>query len=238
MTCLGNAFCYDIDMLRTMKGPIISLRGITKQYPPDIIALSDIDLSIEKGEFVFLTGPSGSGKSTLLKLLSCMERPTSGELSLDDFDLTNLSASQVPYVRRKVGVIFQDFKLITTKTVFENVALSLEVIGLSSEQISKRVRDILELMGLASKTDRYPPQLSGGEQQRVAIARAVVNRPSIILADEPTGNLDRGMTNEVMALVEELNAEGATVIFATHDESLFAHTYRRVLTIHEGRLRA
>jgi len=224
-------------MIRTIKGPIISLRGINKQYPPDINALSDINLSIEKGEFVFLTGPSGSGKSTLLKLLSCMERPTSGELSLDDFDLTNLSASQVPYVRRKVGVIFQDFKLITTKTVFENVALSLEVIGLSSGQISKRVRDILELMGLAAKTDRYPLQLSGGEQQRVAIARAVVNRPSIILADEPTGNLDRGMTNEVMALVEELNAEGATVIFATHDESLFANTYRRVLRLENGRLK-
>lgn len=238
MACLGNVFCYDINMLKNMKGPIINLRGITKHYPPDITALSDIDLSIEKGEFVFLTGPSGSGKSTLLKLLSCMERPTSGELFLDDFDFTNLSPSQIPYVRRKVGMIFQDFKLIDTKTVFDNVALSLQVLGLSSEQISKRVRDILELMGLTSKTNRYPPQLSGGEQQRVAIARAVVNRPSIILADEPTGNLDRAMTNEVLAMVEELNAEGATVIFATHDEALFANTYRRVLTFHEGRLKA
>lgn len=224
-------------MLKTIKGPIISLRGISKQYPPDINALSDINLSIEKGEFVFLTGPSGSGKSTLLKLLSCMERPTSGELYLDDFDLANISPSQVPYVRRKIGVIFQDFKLIATKTVFENVALSLQVIGLSRDQISKRVKDILELMGLATKVNRFPPQLSGGEQQRVAIARAVVNRPAIILADEPTGNLDKERSNEVMALVEELNAEGATVIFATHDQSLFSGTYRRVLHLDGGRLK-
>ncbi len=215
---------------------IIRLKGVSKKYPPDNLALRQVDLEVEKGEFVFLTGPSGSGKSTLLRLLYCAERPTSGEIHVDGMDLSTLSPSQVPYLRRKIGVIFQDFKLLTNKTVMENVSLSLEVLGLKQSQIERRVKQVIEGVGLSGKLNRTPLQLSGGEQQRVAIARAVVNRPPIILADEPTGNLDRDRTDEVMVLMKELNARGATIVFATHDERLYKHTHRRVLRLVDGKV--
>ncbi len=216
---------------------IIELRGVGKKYPPDIFALDGLNLKISKGEFVFLTGPSGSGKSTLLRMLYHAERPTAGAITIDGLDLSSLSTSQVPQLRRKVGVIFQDFKLLYNKTVFENVALALEVLGFKRDQLGRRVKQVIEGVGLGDKMMRKAVQLSGGEQQRVAIARAVVNRPPIILADEPTGNLDRKRTNEVMSLMNELNARGATIIFATHDEALFQDTHRRVLVLENGRLK-
>ncbi len=217
--------------------PIIELKEVVKKYSPDIMALENIELQIPKGEFVFLTGPSGSGKSTLLRMLYCAEQPSSGTVTIDGMDLSSLSLSQVPQLRRKVGVIFQDFKLLYNKTVFENVALSLEVLGLKRSQLEKRVNQVIEGVGLGDKMYRKAVQLSGGEQQRVAIARAVVNRPPIILADEPTGNLDRQRTREVVALMNELNARGATIIFATHDETLFEHSHRRLLLLEKGRLK-
>jgi cell division transport system ATP-binding protein len=221
----------------SLESSIIRLKDVTKKYFPDNIVFSGIDLEIEKGEFVFLTGPSGIGKSTMLRILFCAERPTSGEIWVDGMALSSLSNAQVPYLRRKIGVIFQDFKLLSNRTIFDNVALSLEVIGLGKKQAEQRVMQVLEGVGLKGKTSHYPLQLSGGEQQRVAIARAVVNRPYIILADEPTGNLDLQRTEEVMMLMEELNARGATIIFATHDERLFENTHRRVLRFLNGKIR-
>ena len=221
----------------SLESSIIRLKDVTKKYFPDNIVFSGIDLEIEKGEFVFLTGPSGIGKSTMLRFLFCAERPTSGEIWVDGVALSSLSNDQVPYLRRKIGVIFQDFKLLSNHTIFDNVALSLEVIGLGKKQAEQRVMQVLDGVGLAGKISQYPLELSGGEQQRVAIARAVVNRPSIILADEPTGNLDLQKTEEVMMLMEELNARGATIIFATHDERLFKNTYRRVLRLLNGEIR-
>ena len=215
---------------------IVRFRDVSKRYTIENLALYKISLEVKKGEFVFLTGPSGSGKSTLLKLLFCAERPTEGDIRVDGMDLATLSPSQVPTLRRKVGVIFQDFKLLEQHSVFDNVALSLEVLGLKKAQVEKRVREIITNVGLIGKIDRKAIQLSGGEQQRVAIARAVVNRPPIILADEPTGNLDRDRTMEVMGLMEELNARGTTIIFATHDEKLFENTHRRVIRLENGRL--
>lgn len=221
----------------SLESSIIRLKDVSKKYSMDNVVFSGIDLEIEKGEFIFLTGPSGAGKSTMLRILFCAERPTSGEIWVDGVILSSLSNAQVPYLRRKIGVIFQDFKLLSNRTIFDNVALSLEVIGLGKKQAEERVMQVLEGVGLAGKTSRYPLQLSGGEQQRVAIARAVVNRPSIILADEPTGNLDLQRTEEVMMLMEELNARGATIIFATHDDRLFENTHRRVIRLFNGKIR-
>ena len=221
----------------SLESSIIRFKDVFKKYSPDNVIFSGIDLEIEKGEFVFLTGPSGVGKSTMLRILFCAERPTSGEIWVDGVILSSLSNAQVPYLRRKIGVIFQDFKLLSNRTIFDNVALSLEVIGLGKKQAEQRVMQVLEGVGLTGKMSHYPLRLSGGEQQRVAIARAVVNRPSIILADEPTGNLDLQRTEEVMMLMEELNARGATIIFATHDERLFENTHRRVLRLLNGKIR-
>ena len=220
----------------SLKSSIVRLKDVSKKYSTDNVVFSGIDLEIEKGEFVFLTGRSGAGKSTMLRILFCAERPTSGEIWVDGVALSSLSNAQVPYLRRKIGVIFQDFKLLSNRTIFDNVALSLEVIGLGKKQAEQRVMQVLEGVGLTGKTSHYPLQLSGGEQQRVAIARAVVNRPSIILADEPTGNLDLQRTEEVMMLMEELNARGATIIFATHDDRLFENTHRRVLRLLNGKI--
>ncbi len=215
---------------------IVKLTDVSKRYTVENLALHRVSLEVQKGEFIFLTGPSGSGKSTLLKLLFCAERPTEGTIRVDGMDISTLTPSQIPMLRRRVGVIFQDFKLLGRHTVFDNVALSLEVLGLKTSQVEKRVREIVANVGLIGKLEQKAIELSGGEQQRVAIARAVVNRPPIILADEPTGNLDRDRTNEVMELMEELNARGTTIIFATHDEKLFENTHRRVIRLENGRL--
>ncbi len=220
--------------MSTSEMPIIAFQNVSIKYPPDNVVLSNVNLEIEKGELIFLTGPSGSGKTTLLRHLFRAEQPDSGSIIIDGMDVSTLSKSQIPYLRRKIGIIFQDFKLLLNKTVFENVALSLEVLGLRKDQVKKRVCNVLEGVGLGHKLHNYPQQLSGGEQQRVAIARAVVNRPPIILADEPTGNLDKVRTSEVMHLMNELNARGATIIFATHDERLYQNSPGRVLKIEAG----
>lgn len=216
--------------------PIISLSGVTKRYPHDIVALDDITLSIDKGEFCFLTGPSGSGKSTLLKLLYLAERPTSGDIFIDGISLKSVKEAHIPILRRRIGVVFQDFKLLQDRTVFDNVALALEVVGFGPDQIAYRVNKVLESLGLGGKGRRFPQELSGGEQQRVAIARAIVNRPPIILADEPTGNLDSKRTMEVLDIMDELNARGTTILFATHDERLFEGTRRRIVYLKEGKM--
>ncbi|OCC16058.1 Cell division transporter, ATP-binding protein FtsE [Dissulfuribacter thermophilus] len=216
--------------------PIIAIKGVSKRYPNDVVALENISFSLEKGEFCFLTGPSGSGKSTLLRLLYCAERPTSGDIFIDGVNVKTIKQTYIPILRRRIGVVFQDFKLLQDRTVFENVALALEVIGFNRDQIALRVNKVLENLGLGGKGKRYPQELSGGEQQRVAIARAIVNRPPIILADEPTGNLDPQRTMEVLDIMDELNARGTTILFATHDERLFEGTMRRVVRLQDGRL--
>jgi len=216
--------------------PMVEFSGVTKTYPQGVTALDDVFLTMEKGEFCFLTGPSGSGKSTLLKLIYLAERPTKGDIFIGGINLNSVRYSNVSTIRRKIGIIFQDFKLLLDRTVFENVALALEVAGFSRDQVAFRVDKVLESLGLGGKGGRYPLELSAGEQQRVAIARAIVNRPPVILADEPTGNLDLERTMEVLGILEELNARGATVLFATHDERLLKGTPRRTFRLRDGKL--
>ncbi len=220
------------------ESPILEVKGVRKNYSPDVLALKRVNFTVRRGEFVFLTGLSGAGKTTLLRLLFRAETPQIGEIWVEGVEIVSMARSQLPYLRRKVGVVFQDFKLLLNRTVMENVALTLEVAGYNRRQIARRVRQMLSAVGLEGKENVLAAQLSGGEQQRVAIARAVINRPSILLADEPTGNLDRKRTNEVLEIMKELNAMGTTVILATHDESLFKNTHRRVLQLKDGVLEA
>jgi len=195
-----------------------------------------VTLSIEKGEFVFLTGPSGAGKSTLLKLIFCDEPATSGQLLLFGKNVAKIGSSAIPFVRRNIGVVFQDFKLLPQRTVAENVALPLEVRALPDREIKKRVRVLLRSVGLEHRADKFPPSLSGGEQQRVAVARALAGDPTLLLADEPTGNLDPDRTLEVIDLLYGANARGTTVVVATHDRSLLERYKKRVVVLERGRL--
>jgi cell division transport system ATP-binding protein len=215
---------------------VIQLFHVTKEYPGDGPALQDVSLTVGRGEFVFLTGASGAGKSTLLKLVFCDEQATSGQLLLFGKNVAKIRASAVPYVRRKIGVVFQDFKLLPSRTVAENVALPLEVRGNAERDIAKRVRLLLRSVGLEHRADKFPPSLSGGEQQRVAVARALAPDPALLLADEPTGNLDADRTLEVMELLQGANARGTTVVVATHDRSLLERYKRRVVVLDKGRL--
>ena len=216
--------------------PILRVERVSKIYEPHVKALDDVSFTVEKGEFLFITGPSGAGKSTLLKLLFREESPTTGESFFEGRPLSKFRRKEIPLLRRKIGVVFQDFKLLEGLTVFENVALALEILGLSGGEIKKRVLDVLEAVGLSGKEKQLARELSGGEKQRVALARAVVNRPKLLLADAPTGNLDARRTEEVMELLEDLTARGTTVILATHDEALYADRFRRVLVLDLGRL--
>ncbi|HEX15701.1 MAG TPA: cell division ATP-binding protein FtsE [Deltaproteobacteria bacterium] len=210
---------------------------VSKTYPGGTRALQEVTFSIEKGEFVFITGPSGAGKTTLLKLMILAERPDRGEILLDGLNITRLPPSKVPYLRRRVGFVFQDFKLLKDRTVFENVALPLEVAGYSPTRMQRRIRQILRLVGLNDGyLDKLPQRLSGGEQQRVAIARALVNNPPLLIADEPTGNLDPQLTTEIMDLFRKTNLLGTTVIVATHDTSLVARYGHRAIALHKGRV--
>ena len=207
---------------------------VVKEYKGGVHALKGLSLDIEKGEFVFVVGPSGSGKSTFLKLLTKEEDPTSGEVYVAGKNLASLPRWRVPYLRRNVGCVFQDFKLLPNKTVFENVAFGLEVIGRPRSVVQKQVPQILELVGLGEKLDRFPDELSGGEQQRVSIARAFVNRPLILVADEPTGNLDPATSVGIMRLLDRINRTGTTIVMATHDHAIVDSMRRRVVELEGG----
>ncbi len=215
---------------------MIETHHLSKLYSRGLYALHDLSLTVDKGEFVFLTGPSGAGKSTLLRLLLVQERPTEGELFVNGHDLTSLSRSDVQEYRRGVGFIFQDFKLIPTRTVFENVAFVLEVLGVPSGQQRRKAFQVLKWVGLQHRINAYPRDLSGGEQQRIAIARALVTDPALVLADEPTGNLDPDLSLEIMNLLREVNAGGTTVVVATHDRELIRLVGRRTITLDQGRV--
>jgi len=205
-------------------------------YKPEVNALRRVSFKILDSEFVFVIGKSGSGKSTLIKLLTCEENPTSGSVFIDDYEISFLRRSLIPYLRRNIGMVFQDFRLIYSKTVYENVAFAMEIIGASKKNIKTRVPIVLSIVGLRNKANMKPNQLSGGEQQRVAIARAMVNNPMLILADEPTGNLDPLNSESIMALLEEINCTGTTIIVCTHDSSIVNKMKRRVIEISDGRI--
>ena len=216
---------------------MITFDGVTKSYSTSSRpALDDVSVHIDKGEFVFLIGPSGSGKSTFLRLMVREEKVDSGKLTVADQDLTKISRRNIPKLRQKVGYVFQDFRLLPKKTVYVNVAFALQVIGKPKAKIDKAVPETLEMVGLSGKENRYPHELSGGEQQRVAIARAFVNRPLILLADEPTGNLDPSTSGDIMLLLDRINRMGTTVIVSTHDNDAVDSMRRRVLELELGRL--
>ncbi|HAD09031.1 MAG TPA: cell division ATP-binding protein FtsE [Porticoccaceae bacterium] len=215
---------------------MIRFDGVSKRYAEGYEALSDISLSLDAGELAFLTGHSGAGKSTLLKLIMLMERPSRGQLLINGKNLNRLHRSQIPHYRRRVGVVFQDHQLLFDRTVFDNVALPLLVSGYQTREIAKRVRASLDKVGLLDREKLNPMQLSGGEQQRVGIARAVVHKPRILLADEPTGNLDPALSEEIMGLFREFRDVGVTVLIATHDLALVQSLGERTLSLKEGRL--
>jgi cell division transport system ATP-binding protein len=213
---------------------MIKLENVTKVYKGDIVALNNATADIQKGEFVFLVGPSGSGKSTFIRLLNKEDDPDRGKIWVAGKDIAELSTWKVPYLRRNIGCVFQDFKLLANKTVYENVAFALEVIGRPKHVIRTQVPAILELVGLAKRVENLPHELSGGEQQRVSIARAFVNRPLILLADEPTGNLDPATSVGIMRLLDRINRTGTTVVMATHDRSIVDSMRRRVIELDKG----
>ena len=213
---------------------MIRLENVTKRYGAENVAVRDASFDVAKGDFVFLVGPSGSGKSTLLRLINRQERPERGDVWVAGRNINEISDSRVPFLRRNMGNVFQDYKLLTNKTVFENVAFALEVIGKPRHMVNRQVPIVLDLVGLAGKEDRFPHQLSGGEQQRVSIARAFVNRPLILLADEPTGNLDPATGEGIMALLDEINTTGTTVVMATHDHRVVNAMRRRVIQLDRG----
>ena len=215
---------------------MIRLKDVEKTYENGTKALQGISFTIEDGEFVFLVGPSGSGKSTIIKLLTGEVIPTAGRVMVNGFSLSRISDRQIPYMRRTIGVIFQDFRLIPKKTVFDNLSLAMRAVGATPRDIRTRIPYVLELVGLKGIEDRYPDELSGGEQQRVAIARALVNNPSTIVADEPTGNLDPNRSLEIMTLLERINALGTTVVVVTHERDLVNHFDKRVIMIDHGQV--
>lgn len=213
---------------------LIQFRNVTKVYPNGLCALSNVNFTIANGEFVFIVGASGAGKTTLIKLLLKEIEPTSGSIIVDDVDLSSLRRKEIPYYRRKLGVVFQDFRLLPDRTAYENVAFAMEIVGASPKEIRRRVPAVLSMVGLGSKAHAYPHQLSGGEQQRVALARALVNNPSILIADEPTGNLDPVTAMEIMKIINLINRRGTTVIMATHAKSIVNAMRKRVLQFRKG----
>lgn len=213
---------------------MIRLTDVQKEYDNGTLALRGISLNIDDGEFVFLVGPSGSGKSTIIKLLTGEIAPSAGRIVINGFSMTNISRRQIPLLRRSIGVIFQDFRLIEMKTVYENLSFAMRAVGASPREIRKRIPYVLELVGLGEKTDCYPSELSGGEQQRVAIARALINNPSTIIADEPTGNLDPARSMEIMMLLERINRLGTTLVVVTHEKDLVNKFQKRVVSLEQG----
>jgi len=215
---------------------VIRMRRVTKIYKGNVYALEDVTLDIERGEFAFLVGPSGSGKTTFIKLLIRDEEPNSGQIYIADTNINQLRKWKVPYLRRKIGTVFQDFKLLPHKTVFQNVAYAMEVTGKSRRVTEQQVPEVLKLVGLGHKLDAFPDELSGGEQQRVAIARAFINRPPILLADEPTGNVDPSLAEGIVRLLEKINESGTTVVMATHDKEIVNAFRKRVIALENGRI--
>lgn len=215
---------------------MVLLEHVTKVYPPDVAALQDVSFHIEPGEFVSIVGQSGAGKTTLAKMLMADERPSQGRIVIGGWDITHIRSYEIPALRRQIGVVFQDFKLLPKKTVYENVAFALEVSGASRARIRDVVPQVLRIVGLENKAERFPWQISGGEQQRVVIARALVHRPKMLLADEPTGNLDAINANEITDLLVRINAFGTTVILVTHNREMVNALRRRVITLHDGAL--
>lgn len=214
--------------------PMISFEHVAKRYPGGIQALSDVNFSLARGELAFLTGHSGAGKSTLLRLIALLERPSRGQVLFDGRNVSKLARRHIPYLRRRIGIIFQDHRLLSDKRVFDNVALPLMIAGLSYGEIQRRVRAALDKVGLLDKEKMYPPMLSGGEQQRVGIARAIITRPPMLLADEPTGNLDPDLSAELMKYFLQLNELGMTVLIASHDLELIRQLGQRVLVLKGG----
>lgn len=212
------------------------MRNVYKKYPNGITAINGLDVTIDQGEFVYVVGPSGAGKSTFIKMIYREELPTKGTVKVGEFDLMNLKRKKIPFLRRHVGVVFQDFKLLPRLTVYENVAYAMQVVGKNPKNIKKRSLEVLDLVGLKHKVRMFPNELSGGEQQRVAIARAIANMPRILIADEPTGNLDPETAEGIMDLLEEINNHGTTIIMATHNSEIVNRVRHRVLAVENGRI--
>lgn len=215
---------------------MIEMFDVWKTYPNGVNALQGINIKIDKGEFVYVVGPSGAGKSTFIKLMYREERPTKGQIFLNSFNVERLKEKQIPQIRRNIGVVFQDYRLLPSLTAYENVAFAMEVIECNKKSIRKKVPEMLELVGLKEKMNAMPNQLSGGEQQRVALARALVNNPSVIIADEPTGNLDPETSMEIMALFEKINFRGTTIVMATHNRDIVNKMKKRVIAIENGKV--
>ncbi len=215
---------------------MIEFRGVYKTYSTDSHALEDVNLHIDDGEFVFVLGASGAGKSTFLKLIMREEVPTAGEVIVNNYRLTRLKRKEIPYFRRTMGIVFQDFRLINTMTVFDNVAFSMRVIGKKKREINRRVHHVLNLLDLEGKANRFPMELSGGEQQRVGLARALVNNPSLIIADEPTGNVDPQMSHDIVDMLTRINEKGTTVLMVTHEHELVHQFDHRVITLEKGHI--
>lgn len=212
------------------------MRGVYKRYPNGVLAINGLNVKINQGEFVYVVGPSGAGKSTFIKMMYREEKPSQGTIVVNGIDIASLKDSKVPLFRRAIGVVFQDFKLLPTLTVYENIAFALEVIESDTEKIKKRVGEVLDLVKLKHKARMLPTELSGGEQQRIAIARSIVNNPKVVIADEPTGNLDPETTFEIMEIFNEINRRGTTIIMATHNKEIVNSFKRRVLTVDGGKI--
>lgn len=215
---------------------MIQMKNVVKKYPNGVTAIKGLNIEIKQGEFVYIVGPSGAGKSSFIKMMYREEKATTGEIKVDDINIVTLAEKEIPFLRRKMGVIFQDFKLLPRKNVYENVAFALEVIEKDPEEIRKRVMDVLKLVGLHKKARRFPDELSGGEQQRVAIARSIVNTPKVVIADESTGNLDPETSWEIMRLFDEINSRGTTIIMATHNKEIVNTMRKRVIAIENGQI--
>lgn len=215
---------------------MLEMRHAGKVYPGGAVALEDINVHIRPGEFVFLVGPSGAGKSTFIRLISREIEPTSGQILVDGVDVMKLKRGDIPYLRRQLGIVFQDFRLLNDRTAYENVAFAMQVIEAPSHKIWQRVNEVLELVGLKGRGDNYPGEMSGGEQQRVAIARAIVNDPLLVIADEPTGNLDPETSKEIMEIFTQINSRGTTILMATHDKTMVDYMQKRVIALENGRL--
>ena len=215
---------------------MIEMMNVTKKYNKGITAINNLSIQIKDGEFVYVVGPSGAGKSTFIKMMYREEKATNGRIRVGKYDLMKIRDRQIPYLRRYVGVVFQDFKLLQHKTVYENVAYAMEVIEKSPREIKRRVEDVLELVNLKHRMNNFPNELSGGEQQRVAIARAIVNTPGILIADEPTGNLDPETSMEIMDILERINEQGTTIVMATHNSQIVNEKKHRVIAIENGQI--